>query len=238
METGGWWRDVTWIPYQSQKTERNGRRRVSRGKPAKSKRSLWHPWMVAIRESEQQNRESEWQHNGWEPDDKTTLLCNVEEQKWRVWLATQFRKWGTNYEYICTRMQHLIWTRPNKHEDEPKPQGCKCKKVNTNGHLKENTVRDKTTQTCYATRQPSGVRMWHTTMQMRGLCSNTVHSHQGEEKLCLRSRQPTRELVREERKRISEMERLESKFDRSDQAFKTQVKPPWKLKLHTTRTTK
>ena len=39
-------------------------------------------------------------------------------------------------------------------------------------------------------------------------------------------------------KAISEMERLESKFDRSDQAFKTQVKPPWKLKLHTTRTTK
>ena len=80
-------------------------------------------------------------------------------------------------------------------------KGGKCKKVNTNGHLKENTVRDKTTQTCYATRQPSGVRMWHTTMQMRGLCSNTVHSHQGEEKLCLRSRQPSRELVREERKR-------------------------------------
>ena len=40
----------------------------------------------------------------------------------------------------------------------------------------------------------------------------------GEEKLCLRSRQPTRELVREERKRISEMERLESKLDRSDRA--------------------
>ena len=97
-------------------------------------------------------------------------------------------------------------------------KGGKCKKVNTNGHLKENTVRDKTTQTCYATRQPSGVRMWHTTMQMRGLCSNTVHSHQGEEKLCLRSRQPSRELVREERKRISEMERLESKLDRSDRA--------------------
>ena len=39
-------------------------------------------------------------------------------------------------------------------------------------------------------------------------------------------------------KAISEMERLESKFDRSDEAFKTQVKPPWKLKLHTARTTK
>ena len=37
-------------------------------------------------------------------------------------------------------------------------KGGKCKKVNTNGHLKENTVRDKTTQTCYATRQPSGDR--------------------------------------------------------------------------------
>ena len=38
---------------------------------------------------------------------------------------------------------------------------------------------------------------------------NTVHSHQEGGKLCLGSRQPSREeLVREERKRISEMEKL------------------------------
>ena len=38
---------------------------------------------------------------------------------------------------------------------------------------------------------------------------NTVHSHQEGGKLCLGSRQPSREeLVREERKRITEMERL------------------------------
>ena len=50
-------------------------------------------------------------------------------------------------------------------------------------------------------------------------CAGTQCIHiRGQEKLCLRSRQPTRELVREERKRISEMERLESKLDRSDRA--------------------
>ncbi len=36
--------------------------------------------------------------------------------------------------------------------------------VNTNRHMNENTVRDKKTQTCYATQQPSGVRRGHTTM--------------------------------------------------------------------------
>ena len=67
---------------------------------------------------------------------------------------------------------------------------------------------------------------------------NTVHSQQGARK-AVPAIASTHPRAREGgAKAISEMERLESKFDRSDQAFKTQVKPPWKLKLHTARTTK
>ena len=153
------------------------------------------------------------------PTIKTTLLCNVEEQKWRVWLATQFRKWGTNYEYICTRMQHLTWTRPNKHEDEPKT----TRVVNARGEYKQThewkycTGQKDSNMLCYATAERSAKGTYYNADEMIAQLTQCIHIR-GQEKLCLRSRQPTRELVREERKRISEMERLESKLDRSDRA--------------------
>ena len=118
------------------------------------------------------------------PTIKTTLLCNVEEQKWRVWLATQFRKWGTNYEYICTRMQHLTWTRPNKHEDEPKT-----------ARVLEKAKRR--IQTCtwrkilYGTKRLKHAMLRNSRAECEGdilqcrwddCAVNTVHSHQGARK--------------------------------------------------------
>ena len=70
---------------------------------------------------------------------------------------------------------------------------------------------------CYATAERSAKGTYYNADEMIAQLTQCIHIR-GQEKLCLRSRQPTRELVREERKRISEMERLESKFDRSDQA--------------------
>ena len=161
----------------------------------------------------------------------------MKQHKCRVWLTAWVRKRGTNY--VWTRMRQLIRTLPNKHEDEPKT----TRVVNARGEYKQThewkycTGQKDSNMLCYATAERSAKGTYYNADEMIAQFTQCIHIR-GQEKLCLRSRQPTRELVREERKRISEMERLESKFDRSDQAFKTQVKPPWKLKLHTTRTTK
>ena len=111
---------------------------------------------------------------------------------------------------VSTIMQQLMWTLPNKHEYGAKTATVlNAKKVNTNGHVKKNTVRvqKESNMLCYATAERSAKGTYYNADEMIAQLTQCIHIR-GQEKLCLRSRQPTRELVREERKRISEMERL------------------------------
>ena len=55
-------------------------------------------------------------------------------------------------------MQQLVWTLPNKHEDDAKTaRVLNAKKVNTNGHVKKNIVRVQkdSNMLCYATAERS-----------------------------------------------------------------------------------
>ena len=103
-----------------------------------------------------------------------------------------------------------MWTRPNKHEDDAKPaRVLNAKNVNTNGHVKKNTVRAQkdSNMLCYATAERSSNATSYIADEIIAQEQSEFTSG-GKQKLCLRSRQPSRELVREERKRISEMEKL------------------------------
>ena len=106
-------------------------------------------------------------------------------------------------------MQQLMWTLPNKHEDNTKTtRVLNTKKVNTNGHVKKNTVRIQkdSNMLCYATAERSSNVTCYIAEEIL-VQEHSAFTSRGK-KLCLGSRQPSRELVREERKRISEMERL------------------------------
>ena len=99
-------------------------------------------------------------------------------------------------------MQQLVWTLPNKHEDDAKTlkqQGCYMqKKVNTNGHVKKNIVRVQkdSNMLCYATAERSSNVTYYKADEVIAQEHSAFTS--GGKKLCLRSRQPSRELVREE----------------------------------------
>ena len=59
---------------------------------------------------------------------------------------------------VSTIMQQLMWTLPNKHEYGAKTATVlNAKKVNTNGHVKKNTVRIQkdSNMLCYATAERS-----------------------------------------------------------------------------------
>ena len=103
-----------------------------------------------------------------------------------------------------------MWTLPNKHEDDAKTaRVLNAKKVNTNGHVKKNIVRVQkdSNMLCYATAERSSNATSYIADEIIAQ-EQSAFTLGGKQKLCLRSRQPSRELVREERKRISEMERL------------------------------
>ena len=88
------------------------------------------------------------------------MYSNVEQQNWRVWLDSTGSE--VKNQPRMNENGHLMRTLPNKHEDDTKT-GRGVLNSKKGGYQRKHEEKIlygyKKTQTCYATQQPSGVRM-------------------------------------------------------------------------------